>query len=300
MRTVLLFCLYWIVTPVFGQSSTFESLKIGVNAEAGAMGDAHVATADDAFAPFWNPAGLAGATANSVAIAHHIWVGTSRTYAIGSQFVVGPGMTAGGFVLASGIGASGFESEGLSGEEVESIVAGVVVARRLGPVRLGVAAKFLSEKVIRTPTRGFGVDIGVQAAIKDESIRVGVSLLNVGRLSEVAGILTEIPTTFRAGIALYPFRVISLDDASDLLNAHIAFDVSRILPDDRTRFHLGVAAQVLEMLTARAGFVTNDDLRGFTAGLGLNALPFRFDYALVPFSQGFGGPGHQLSLLYGW
>lgn len=285
----------------FGQSSTFEPLKIGVNAESGAMGDAHVATVHDAFAPFSNPAGLAGTRKNTVAVAHHIWVGTSRSYAVATQFAVGSSLSAGAFVLASGLGSSNPDSGGdFVGGDVQSVVAGVAVANRFGPVRVGASAKYLSEKVIRTPSRGVAVDVGIQASVLDESIRIGASVLNVGKLSDVPGILTEIPTMFRLGLALYPFRVISFDDAGDLLNAHIAVQVSRVLPDEETRVHVGAAIQVLEMLTARAGYVTNDDLRGFTAGLGLNATPFQFDYALVPFSQGFGGPGHQLSLVYGW
>ncbi|NNE35854.1 MAG: hypothetical protein HKN13_11480 [Rhodothermales bacterium] len=283
------------------QGTAFEPLNIGVNPEAGAMGDTHVATADDAYAPFWNPAGLASNPKNTAAVAHHIWVGTSRTYALASQIALSNVVSGGVFILASGIGlTSATDGSTISGENVESIVAGIAISRRVGPLKAGFSGKLLSERIIATPSRGFAVDFGLQAASSDESFRVGVSLLNVGRMSEVSAIITELPTTLRAGLAVYPFRVISYDDAEDLLNAHFAFEVSRILPEDQTRIHFGVAAQVLELVTGRAGFVTNDDLRGFTAGLGLDVAPLRFDYALVQFSQGFGGPGHQLSLLYSW
>ena len=46
--------------------------------------------------------------------------------------------------------------------------------------------------------------------------------------------------------------------------------------------------------------ITNDALRNGTVGLGLRYESLVFDYALVLFDEGFGGPGHVLTLSYGW
>lgn len=300
MRWLALLVLLVPCTQSVGQSSTFDLLKTGVNAEAGAMGDAHVATVDDAYAVFWNPAGLASTSTNSAVAAHHIWVGTYRTYALAAQVTVADQTAAGIFVLANDIGFSNRVGGTSIGEGVQSLVTGVSVGRAIGPVRVGGTVKYVSERILQTPSRGVAADFGLQFSAKNESFRAGVSLLNLGQMSDVAGLVTEIPTTVRAGLAVYPFRVISFDDAGELLNAHVIVEVSRILPDELTRFHVGVAARVLDMVTARAGYITNDELRSLTAGLGLDVEPFRFDYALVPFSQGFGGPGHQLSMVFSW
>jgi hypothetical protein len=66
------------------------------------------------------------------------------------------------------------------------------------------------------------------------------------------------------------------------------------------RVHVGASGVLLETLVARVGYVTNDPLRGPTMGLGLSYEALNFDYAVIPFEDGFGGPGHILTLTYGW
>ena len=58
--------------------------------------------------------------------------------------------------------------------------------------------------------------------------------------------------------------------------------------------------EVLETLVVRAGYLTNDELRDFSAGLGLTITDLQFDYTLLPFESGFGGPAHILTLSYAW
>src|SRR3990172_8727898 len=50
-----------------------QSLKIGVGARSAAMGDAYVAIADDATAVYWNPAGIARISGQSVTLNHTEW-----------------------------------------------------------------------------------------------------------------------------------------------------------------------------------------------------------------------------------
>ena len=259
------------------------------------MGDAHVATADDAFASFWNPAGLAANRQNSLVAAHHIWVGNTRTYGAAGKMAVGERAAVSAFLLAQDTGAGN-----VPGSNIQSVSTGAAIGVSAGVVRFGLAAKFLSERVITTPSTGFGLDLGIQSTFPNSSVSIGAALLNIGRMSKVAGIVTELPTMARIGVAVYPFRIVSFDDAGDLLNAHLVLEYSRILPEDRGRFHAGAAVQLFEILTVRAGYISNEDLRGPSGGLGLDASSFRFDYALVPFTQGFGGPGHEMSLIYYW
>ena len=52
------------------------------------------------------------------------------------------------------------------------------------------------------------------------------------------------------------------------------------------------------LLDKNAGYLTNDELRGFSFGAGLTASAFQVDYAMLPFDNGFGGPGHVFTLAY--
>ncbi len=110
---------------------------------------------------------------------------------------------------------------------------------------------------------------------------------------------TELPQTLRAGISVYPFRVLAMADGSVLLNAFLTGEVSHLYATETTRYHFGVAAEVVELVTVRAGFISEDALRGITFGGGLGSNGFLFDYAFMPFDNGFGS-GHVLSLLYLW
>ena len=50
-----------------------QSLKIGVGARAAAMGEAYVALSDDATAVYWNPAGIARMSGQSISLNHTSW-----------------------------------------------------------------------------------------------------------------------------------------------------------------------------------------------------------------------------------
>ena len=108
------------------------------------------------------------------------------------------------------------------------------------------------------------------------------------------------PTTVRVGLAVQPFRILAVDDDFTLLNTTVVAEWSHLIPDERSRMHIGLEAEALDVLMIRAGLVTNDALRSGTVGLGLRYESLIFDYALVLFEEGFGGPGHILTLSYAW
>ena len=79
-------------------------LRIGANAAASAMGDAQVAATRDAFATFWNPAGLAASPGRTAAISHRIWIGNLRMYDLTAGLPLGSRSSAGVLITASDSG----------------------------------------------------------------------------------------------------------------------------------------------------------------------------------------------------
>jgi hypothetical protein len=63
---------------------------------------------------------------------------------------------------------------------------------------------------------------------------------------------------------------------------------------------VGISGEVMETLTARVGYLSNDALRSYSAGIGLHVSGLVADYAVLPFEAGFGGPAHILSVAYSW
>ena len=291
-------------TPdLLGQESGLAFLRIGANAAASSMGDAQVSSSRDAFSTYWNPAGLAVPGKNSLALSHHIWIADTRTYSFAGRFAAGENSGFGAFVSAFDSGdldarEGPGEPDGIFSAQFLSV--GVSYGQSIGPFRAGVSAKYLSERIFSNNADGYAFDFGMQLDLFREGIKIGAALQNVGSMSELNAQATELPRTVRGGISIYPFRVLAMADGTVLLNAFITGEVSHVVPTETTRFHIGAAAEVVELVTVRAGFVTNDALRGLTIGGGLGSNGFLFDYAFLPFDGGFEGPGHVLTLLYEW
>lgn len=298
------FFLAMLILPARAQETGLGFLRIGTNAAASAMGDAQVASSRDAFSTYWNPAGLAAASTNSVSASHRIWIADVRTYDLAARFQAGEKGGIGLFVTA--VDNGDFEQrdqpvpepEGTFGAQFLSI--GASYGRSFGPVRAGVTAKYLSERIFNESASGYAFDAGLQAGLLGEKMRLGAAIQNVGKMSELVTEATPLPRTVRGGLSLSPLSILAEEDASSVLDFSVAAEVSHLLEDDRTQFHLGLSAEVVEMVRVRAGYITNDTLRDLTFGGGLHVSTFVFDYAFLPFEDGFGGPGHVLTLLYNW
>ncbi len=290
-------------SPSRAQDSGLAFLRLGVDGAAVAMGDAQVAAADGAFSTFWNPAGLSRGTTNSVGISHHIWIGDVRTYALAARFRSGSRSALGLSVTAVSSGDIELRSRPGPAEgvfEAQFLSVGVSYARRIGPVRAGATAKYVSEEIFSETAAGYAFDFGVQGDFLSGALLVGVSVQNAGSMDELNTVSTELPTMARAGIEIRPFRILTVEDSFPIVDFRLAVDLARLLPDDRSQLHIGVGADVFDVLVLRGGVITNDAFRQLTGGVGFRYGAFEFDYALVSFESGFGGPGHVLTVLYGW
>ncbi len=300
---VLLAFVCSLAAPSWAQESGLGFLRIGTNAAALGMGDAQVAHSRDAFSTYWNPAGLAAAPTNTVAVAHHVWVGDVRTYALASRFRAGASGGVGFFVTATGSGD--LEARDQPGEptglfDAQFLTAGASYGRKLGPLRAGATLKFLTERIFTDEASGVAVDFGLQLDLMDNLLQFGAAIQNLGEMSELNAQATRLPRLLRVGAAFFPLRVLTLDDDAPVLNTFVTAEVLHSLTDETTQYHFGLSAEVMELVTVRAGYITNDALRDVSFGGGLRYGSFVFDYALLPFAEGFGGTGHILTLSYGW
>jgi len=284
-------------------ASGLPFLRIGPDARAAAMGDARVALADDAFATYWNPAGLSRVAPNQASLSHHIWVADVRTYALSSRFRAGGVGGLGLFVTATTSGEIEVRDEPGPPEgtfEAQYITAGLSYGRRIGPLRAGLTAKYLSENIYSETASGYAFDFGLQATFLEDRLSVGATLANAGSISELKTVETRLPLLGRGGVAVTPFTIKSEDDGEDVVSATLVAEVSHVFPDSLTRFHAGMSVEIFDVLSLRGGYITNDALRNLSFGLGFRYVGIAFDYALVTFEGGFEGPGHMLTLSYAW
>ncbi len=303
MRTLFLALAAFAVLHSYGQTSGLAFLRIGINAEASAMGDAHVAVAEGAFSTYWNPAGLAAGTRHTVGISHRRWVGDLRMYDVAARFPAGKRAGLGLAVTASDIGDLAVRDrpgDAVGTFSAQYISAGLSYGRQVGPLRLGAAAKYLKERFFDADASGYAIDAGIQARFVQQYVALGAALRNVGSMSRLEREATPLPRTIQAGIALHPLHILADWDGTRLLNLMVTADMSYLTTTERSRLHIGAATTVMEMVVLRLGYITDDELRSVTAGSGILLESLMVDYAYIPFESGFEGPGHVLSLAYAW
>ncbi|MCY3613876.1 MAG: PorV/PorQ family protein [Bacteroidetes bacterium] len=302
MRVLATLALALLAGPVVGQDTGLSFLRIGVNAHGGSMGDAQVASVSNAFATYWNPAGLASER-RSIAGSHRIWVGDVRAYDIAAQLPAGRNSAWGLSLTATDSGD--LEARTQPGEpdgmfSAQFINAGVSYARAIRGLRIGITGRYLRERIFDTNASGYAFDAGIQADLLSRSLNVGASVRNIGRMSELEFERTPLPRLLQGGIALSPLQIVGYTDNVRLLDLALALETSHLVDDNLTRLHVGVSVKVMELVDLRGGYVSSDELRDYTFGLGLSFDGIYADYAYIPFEGGFDGPGHILSLLYHW
>ncbi|GAB5519895.1 MAG: hypothetical protein RhofKO_21460 [Rhodothermales bacterium] len=306
MKFILIVCLVFCWVPAAWAQGGLSFLRLGPDAQAQAMGDAQVAVSQGAFSSYWNPAGLAVDTGNRAGVSHHIWISDVRTYNVYGRFASGP--KAGWGLFAHATGVTDLQARTRPGDpeglfDVQFVSTGVAYGRAFGPLRLGGAVKYLSERIFSEAANGYAFDFGAQLTALNGGVSLGAAVQHLGAMDDLNIVATPLPRTARVGVAFKPFQILAEQDGSALLNAVLLAEVSHVFPEEGveiTQFHLGTAVEVLDMVTVRAGYLTDDTVRSVTFGAGVIATGFRFDYALLPFASGFGGPGHILTLGYGW
>jgi hypothetical protein len=218
-------------------------------------------------------------------------------YVFTSRFQVGQQGGLGVFFTGTGNAAAGTLD---AIYDVQYLNLGAAYGHTIGPVRAGLAAKYLYESAPPNKARGFGIDLGLQVGLLGDDLRFGAALQNLGSMSPTGTDASELPTTLRVGSTVFPLRIIAAGDDLPLLNTFVALDVTHDFASDATQLHVGAAAEVIDLVTVRAGFLSRSEIRSVTLGFGLRYEGFVFDYALIPFRQEYDGLGHMISLLYGW
>ncbi len=302
MRILTTLILILLATPTLGQETGLSFLRIGVNAHAGSMGDTHVSNIRNAFATYWNPAGLVNGS-HSVAGSHRRWIGEVRAYDISTQLPLGSRSALGLALTATDSGdlearTQPGEPDGLFGAQF--ISAGISYARVLRGLRVGMTAKYLRERIFDTNASGYALDFGLQTDILDERLALGFTVRNLGRMGTLETERTPLPRLVQGGITLSPLQIITVFDETRILDLILRMEASHLIDDRLTRLHFGIGVTIMELVDLRGGYISNDELRSYTFGIGLFFDRIDIDYAYIPFEDGFDGPGHMLSLLYYW
>jgi len=176
-----------------------QFLKIGVGARYHAMGEASVASVDDAYALYWNPAGMTRVFANEMAFTHiNYLLDVNLNYIAYVRRVEDVGVFG-----ASAMILSMDEQEITTVEEPDGTgdtYGASSWALQLGYARdltaqfsMGVSFKVVGEKIYNERAHGFAFDFGTLLYTGVKSLRIGMNISNMGPEMKFDGPDLDVP-----------------------------------------------------------------------------------------------------------
>ncbi|MFA6540765.1 MAG: PorV/PorQ family protein [Bacteroidota bacterium] len=130
----------------------------------------------------------------------------------------------------------------------------------------------------------FAFDAGTMYDFDWHGLRFGATLQNISGEVKYEYESFPLPFSVNFGVSIRPLTFISGDEEVKNLIVNIESHHPR---DYGENMKYGLEYNFLDLLALRAGYMTNLDERGFTAGIGvrqeISGFPIRVDYAYEPF-----------------
>lgn len=310
LSLITLFTLFFTTTYSQDTGSGLDFLNIGPSARSLSISQATTATATGPTSIYSNPALLALEPISSAEANYTVWISN-----VNNQFAAfnyRKNQTAYALAVFNS-GSDGFEARVTPGASAGVFSVGYLsiagaIARQMGPFSFGVTAQYLREEVFQFRANGFAFTGGVSAQLFEERVTAGLSVNNFGDMESLDDQSTKLPSSINAGVLidLIEFTTTGLNDLPILISfladwkkpleseaVSVAFDSDST--DDFISLALSVNAG--DLLYLQSGYRFGPTERPLSFGLGLSIDPIRVNYAIVPFSTGF-GTVHSFGMQY--
>jgi hypothetical protein len=289
MRTII--SLLIAVTLVQAAATGAAFLRIPVDARVTGYGEAAGALSGGISALYYNPAGLAGNRSYGVLLSHNQWLLDMKHEYVGAGFgneQLGTFGLSFNYLGSGSIQGVTWRGETIPGYwfSVSSWCLNLGYGRKLGPVALGLGAKYIAEHNESLSTSAFAGDVGVSYDTPLEGLRAGLAVTNFGTKLKLVQETFGLPLALRIGWR-YDRSIFGICQDFILSSAEMPGIAA------------GVEVRPLEMFALRAGYRTGSDmdgLSGLRAGVGFLLSGFGVDYAFAPYGRL--GTSHRLSLSY--
>jgi len=294
-------------------SSGAQFLKIGVGSRYQGMGEAAVATVNDVYAMYWNPAGLVEIENIAVGFTNVNWLlDIDLNYVAFAKYFEDIGVFGASATVLSmdDQEITTFEQQEGTGSyfSASSYTVGVSFARQLtNRFAFGASLKYIGERIYNEKSEAFAVDFGTLLYVGYRSLRLGMSISNMGPEMQFSGsdltvaydgltgtganssVGAELKTTpyslpmvFRVGMAydveFSPQSVLTLSGEAKHPN------------DNLQQGSIGAQFGFSERFFLRGGYKLNYDEEGLALGGGLSTnlsktTKLQIDYAWQDFGR---------------
>lgn len=265
-------------------------LKLGVGARSVAMGESFSSVAEDATAFIYNPAMLNFGEKTNIYLSHNVGLFDQKNSFLGAKINLNK-INLGFGLLRSGVDdievrlTPGAPIEKFNSQNLSLGLSGSYEIYK--NLSLGITGKFLYEKIFTDEASGFAVDLGT--SYRQNNLTFGFMVANIGSMNELNKVSTKLPTLVRFGG--------SYKNNFDKFSIVVSADGFKVLNGGKFHIHSGIEGGYKDLLFVRAGYQTNYDNKGFSAGIGFKYMGITIDYALVPYYDTF-GTGNTISLGY--
>jgi hypothetical protein len=266
-----------------------DFLKLGVGPRAIAMGNAQVGLADDVYATYWNPAGLARLQTPEAGFVQNQYVeNISEQYAAFAYPNPTFGTLAGDITYLNVGTFPGYDASGSPIGEVgaNDMAAGLSYAhaiyrdRRLGEeLSVGFTGRMIRERLDTVSATAFAGDAGIlfkpglQAGGYFEGWKAGMTVRNVGNSLQFDTETFPLPRSLDAGLSY----------TGHLLGEDAVFTLDGRQPNDgRRTYGAGLEVTTFQAFILRIGYDSEGDLgNGLRFGAGLKFKTIQVDYAFA-------------------
>lgn len=283
-------------------STAGKVLQIGVGPRAVAMGEAQAAVAEDIYALYWNPAGLAQLTSPQLSYMHNLWLQDIQdAYLTYAQRLFRGGMAFSvNYINYGTFDKIGVDTDGYPVPLNETftpytLVVGAGYGTQLyGNLDLGGAVRLVSESVDTFSSMTLALDVGARYRDLLPNLSAGLVIQNLGLPLEGF----QLPLTIKAGLG-YNVPLL-MDDKHDRFL--LVADANLPIPLDQPLYtNFGLEYVFQEIVALRLGYRLSEinqlgGMTGFCGGMGISIANFQLDYAVAPF--GDLGLTHRVALTY--
>jgi hypothetical protein len=288
---LLLFTASYLYSQNDGAANTgLAFLKLGVTSRSISLGDAVVSYNEDASATHYNPAAMFLGSKVNALFMHNEQVLGIRTEFLAAKVKFEK--------FAFGLSLNNTSVDDIEIREIPGEAQGTFTAQNFAfglsagykvnsNLSLGFTGKFLYEKIYVDNASGIAFDFG--GIYNMEKLSFGLSVSNLGSMSELQNEATKLPSAIRGGASYL------LDLPKINATVRIGVDGYKVLDGGSVHANTGAEFLYKDFLALRVGYQSGYENKNLTTGLGVKYKAFNLDYAFVPYRYSIGS-SHTITL----
>lgn len=293
-KYIIIFFFNSLIYSQVNTSTGYTFLNVGNSGREFALSDFGVVGGEQVSNVYYNPAILTSIKNPQVYFTHNIWISDVSAQTFGANFYLFD------FPVSINVNNTAIKDieirtkpDGLYSKfDARYFYFGISSALSLSKkISFGLTAKYIYENILSDESSGYAADLGIIYSNALDNLNLGLSIRNLGSVSELRHEKSDLPIDFRFG-ASYKLHISQIESSVTLLSG-----IQKNLNVDDIHLHFAVEYSYDDLIFIRTGYLTGYESRGISFGAGFAWGSAELDYSFVPFDFGLGN-SNAITLLY--